>query len=120
MVDSVSNPQARGAAFEKEIADLLSLRGFRLIEDFRSAGFRADFIVTRGQEPFKEFYVVEVKDQERPVGNDAVLKLGGAVSGFRKTYNKISGLLVSKSGFTADAKKAAESIDNIKITTYEQ
>jgi hypothetical protein len=110
----------RGAQFETEVADLLKLRGFSLVPDIRLGGLRADLIATKGLPPFRETYLVEAKDQERPVGNEAVLKLAGAVSGYRKTFPRIIGLLVSKGGFTADAKAAAESQDDIRIVTLEQ
>jgi hypothetical protein len=120
MTANPTNSLERGDRFEAEVAELLTLRGFALIHDIRSDGFRADFIATKGSEPFKDTYLVEAKDQERPVGNEAVLKLAGAVSGYRKSFPRIIGLLVSRNGFTADANAAAELQDDIRIVTYDQ
>lgn len=108
-----------GLAFEAEVAEVLQMRGFSVVRDFRSDGFRADLIVSRGQDPFRESYVVEAKDHERPVGNEDVLKLGGAVNSLQRSFPGLAGLLVSRNGFSADAKKAAAS-QNIRLTTLDQ
>lgn len=107
-----------GEEMEQEVADLLRMRGFTVVPDLRTDGFRCDLIVSRGQAPFSESYVVEVKDHERPIGNEDILKLGGAIVATQRTYPGIGGLLVSRNGFTADARKAADS-QNIRLATLD-
>ena len=109
-----------GKAFEDEVAEILRMRGFSVEQDIRSDGFRADMIISKGQEPFREVYVVEAKDQERTIGTEDVLKLGGVVNAYQRTHPGIMALLVSRSGFTADAKTASASLQSTRLTTLDQ
>ncbi len=109
----------RGKSFEEKVYEVVRLMDFEVTPDTTIAGRQTDFIA-RERGRFRDvWYVGECKDTTKPVGVDAIDALHTRLSVFRKDHEGAQGLLVSRSGFTAEAREPAAAL-GIELRTYEE
>lgn len=107
--------QAPGKAFEQRVVDAYQALGFRVTPNTQLPGKQTDLVARQdvpGASPIK--LAVECKDHAEPVGNEEVLKFIHRVVAQTANATITEGVLVSASGFTADARAAAE--DHAQVT----
>ncbi len=109
----------RGRTFEENVTDLLRLMDYEVEWNTLSDGRQVDFIA-RKRDPLGEVcYVGECKDHRRPSGVDDLDPLHSRLASFRKKeLDSAQGLLVTRAGFTAEAKAQAPGI-GITLRTYD-
>ena len=122
--DSQAVPPAKftdGKEFERRVADFYRSLGCRVDTNIRLAGQEIDLLVIQyveGMGPLS--FMVECKDWARSIGNQDVQNFAATVSTLRASGKIHSGVLISRSGFTADAKGTAEAISYINLLTIDE
>lgn len=112
-----TRPDRKGPSFEKEVEQLLSLKGYSVDRNQLINGTQIDLVARRDDLLENLTLVVECTDRKESVGVDLVkqkasvlLSLSGARSLFRL-------LFVARSGFTAEAKAFADSNPQVTLLT---
>ncbi|MBI3681727.1 MAG: pentapeptide repeat-containing protein, partial [Acidobacteria bacterium] len=106
----------RGRTFEDKVAQVLRLLGYEVEVNVLESGSQVD-IIARKQDPVNPTTaLVECKDHEKPSGVVDVRALHSRVAA--ASDRNARGLLVSRSGFTAEAKSQAANLP-ISLTTYD-
>ncbi len=118
----VESLTAQGRAFERRVAMLFELLGYRVEADRLIAGRQVDLFVEDRSGPLSRSYIVECKDQARPVSTEQYDALRGRLSAARhETSPKLRGILVASVGFVNKVKAQAlhEDIELLTISELE-
>lgn len=115
----------KGKTFEKNVGDIFRLMGFDVEFNRRIAGNQIDIYFTKKKSFGNKYehYICECKDYEKPVGVETVNKYISVRHAVIQSLSKQNGgtdceaVIVSRSGFTAQAKEAAKT-NGIILTTY--
>ena len=99
----------KGISFEKECSIILQKNGWKTEFTPKTGDQGADIIANKG----KIKLVVQCKNYEKPVGNDAVQQIISAKSFFDATIAAV----VSKSGFTKSSELLAEKTTVLLLST---
>lgn len=118
-VDSLT---AQGRAFERRVGMLFELLGYRVEVNRLIAGRQVDLYLEDRSGPLSRCYIVECKDQARPVNTDQYDAFRGRLSAGRNAVSpKLRGILVASVGFVKEAKAQAlhEDIELLTISELE-
>jgi hypothetical protein len=103
-----SNPSRE---FEQQVAELYRRLGFTVTHNERLVNQQVDIIAEKRVSGIGEvFLIVECKSHGRPVGVNDVAKFFASVVIARHHNRAFGGVMVSASGFTADAKGIARDL----------
>jgi len=103
--------------FSEEVAQIFSMRGYDLLKvDNRKEEI---FIVSKGQEPFCQRYIVHPIRELPSTFQEHIIELSTLIKHYGEEYNYIKGLIVSKSKLTMKSITLAKSF-GIILSTYEQ
>ncbi len=108
------NSQEKGLAFEREVAELVRTLGARrvvhnsIIDGYQIDIFAESTLSGTGLGTVRT--VIECKAYVRPVGVEAIHAFGSVFINLRHTGKVDKGIVVSLSGFTAQAKAAADAM----------
>jgi HEAT repeat protein len=118
----VARSQNKGEAFELRVKALLEEHGFQVERDVLIAGNQIDLLARRSLGPVPEVYIVECKDEAKPIGVNKVNIFIGEVAAARQGKPRARGIFVSSNGFTREAKStaAATGVTCLTITDLEQ
>ena len=99
-----------GRALERQVADLYrSLGAWKVEHDVLMLGHQIDvYVEMAGPGGSLHRIVVEVKDQQSPVGKEVVRKWARWVDDLRRADRTDEGIIVSSSGFTKPARDAVQ------------
>lgn len=117
----MGDQEPKGRSFEREVADAYRLLGYRVVPNTLLAGKQTDLIAERSV-PGAPLVVlaIECKDHTAPIGNEAVLAFVNRVVAHRASNLISSGVLVSSSGFTANARQVADSHPYVSLLAWEE
>lgn len=120
----MSNTSAdhKGKMFEKRVANLFALLGYRVQRDVLVAGRQIDLLLEDRSGPLTRSYIAECKDQAAPVTTaqyDAFL--GRLRTAKHEISPKIRGIIVSSVGFVKEAKaqSASDDVELVSISELE-
>lgn len=111
--------QAPGKAFEQRVVDAYQALGFRVTPNVQLPGKQTDLVARQdvpGASPIK--LAIECKDHASPVGNQEVHEFIHRVVAQTANATITEGVLVSASGFTADARAAAEGQPRVTLLSW--
>jgi WD40 repeat protein/MinD-like ATPase involved in chromosome partitioning or flagellar assembly len=109
----------RGRQFEEDVAELLRLLGYQVKVNVLREGSQVDIKAVFRQGPLLDtHFVVECKDHRQSTPVDDVRSLHSRVAASAK--RGALGLLVSRAGFTAEARAHAEALGVIRLATYDE
>jgi hypothetical protein len=117
---SVDREDKAGQAFERYVADAYRALGYQVIRDTQVAGRQTDLIAKQevlGAPTIK--LAVECKDYKRPVGVSLVNEFASSVVAQCAAGEITGGALVSKSGFSPQARAAAEHQKDVTLVSLE-
>jgi len=100
-------PQARGRALQKLLANVFEYQGWPQLEGLRTSNEEMDIIVNKG----REYYFIECKWEKYPVQTEVVDKLVGKL--VRRP--DVKGIVASMSGFTKGIVEAVKSHANTRV-----
>nr|VFJ70407.1 MAG: HEAT repeat-containing protein [Candidatus Kentron sp. FW] len=110
----------KGSSFERRVARLFSLLGFVVDRDALVAGRQNDLIIEDRNGPLRHRYLVECKDQGRPVSTSQYDSfLGRLRAGKAALDPKLRGIIVSTLGFVKEAK-AQSNYDDVELVTISE
>jgi hypothetical protein len=113
--------QPKGRAFELKVADAYRLLGYRVVPNTILGGKQTDLLVEQvvpGAPPVA--MAIECKDHASPVGNENVLAFVNRVVTHRASNKIAFGVLISSSGFTANARQVAEDHPYISLLSWDE
>lgn len=111
--------QTSGKAFEQRVTDAYQTLGFRVTPNVQLPGKQTDLIARQdvpGASSIK--LAIECKDHAAPVGNTEVIDFISRVITQTGDLTITEGVLVSASGFTADARAAAEKHPKVTLLSW--
>jgi hypothetical protein len=109
-----------GAEFEVQVVDAYRALGFQVVHNIQMPGKQTDLLARRqiaGAPPI--VLAVECKDESRPVGNEEVLAFVSRIVAQRGSAEITSGVMVSRSGYTKDARAAVTHHPYITLLTWD-
>ncbi len=109
----------KGTNFEKEVQDVLRLKGYAVARNELISGTQIDLVAHREDALDNVCLIVECTDRQGPVGVDLVKEKSAvllALAGGRHLYRL---LMVARNGFTAEAKAFAEPQANVALMTLD-
>ncbi|KQS95599.1 restriction endonuclease [Rhizobium sp. Leaf386] len=109
----------KGSNFEVEVKALLEAIGYRVERDDITTGAQTDLVAYRRYDLFEKTTIVECKDTAAPTGISAVHKLFSIYAAFKVAHPTAEAMIVSRSGFTAEAKRIAKT-HGIHLITLEE
>lgn len=110
-----------GKGFERRVAAAYRELGYRVIPNTRVAGKQTDLLAQRFISGAPSISLaIECKDQSRPVGNEQAMAFVNRIVTHRAANRIIGGVLVSASGFTADARQAVDDHPYISLLSWEE
>jgi hypothetical protein len=112
-----SSTTAKGKIFEQEVEDLLTLMGYAVSSNELVAGTQVDLVAEKTSQLDNLRLLVECTDRSEPVGIALVKEKAGILASVANISHIHKLLFVSKSGFTAEAKKFAEGNPAINLLT---
>ncbi|MFA7242764.1 MAG: pentapeptide repeat-containing protein, partial [Sulfuricellaceae bacterium] len=95
---------AQGKAFEREVAELLRALGYEVEEEQRTQSMKIDLTARIRAGHRTLTYWIECKDEAKPLSAEAIDKFGGWLSGDTAKSAGIQGMVVSRNGFSVDAR----------------
>jgi hypothetical protein len=116
----IEQKPSSGKSFELNVADIYRSLGCKVEANIRLDGQEIDLLVNRyieGMGPVS--LLVECKDWARPIGNQVVQNIIATVNTLRAKGRVQFGVVVSKNGFTPDAKAAADGIPYVSLLTLD-
>jgi len=108
---------SQGTAFEKEVEQILQLRGYEVVRNNLVNGTQIDLHAVRNDLLDNVGFVVECSDRDNPIGVDLVKEKSAvmlSLQGGRVHYRL---MFVARNGFTAKAKAFADSQASIILLT---
>jgi hypothetical protein len=109
-----------GAAFEAEVAAVLSAMGYAVQPNRWKAGRQTDLVASRFSFPASLQFLVECKDWSQKVGVEVVTDMHARVDAVRRTEcPDVRGWIIASSGFAMNAKEHATAL-GIHCTTYDE
>jgi hypothetical protein len=110
-----------GREFERHVADFYRGLGWKVETNIRLNNQEIDIIASRHVEGLGPLIsLIECKDWDRRLTNQEVQNFAATVITLRESGRVHSGVLVSRRGFTADAKGAADGISYVSLITLEE
>jgi hypothetical protein len=115
-----SNDTTKGAAFEQEIEQLLSLKGYSLSRNELLNGTQIDLVARRNDLLDNLCFVVECSDRQTPVGVDLLKQKAAVLLSLVDSRYLFRLIFITRNGFTAEAKAYARAQANILLLTAEE
>jgi Restriction endonuclease/NACHT domain len=109
-----------GQVFERYVADAYRALGYQVTRDTQVAGRQTDLIARQevpGAPTMK--LAIECKDHKRPIGIAIVNDFAGSANAQCAAGEITGGVLVSKSGFTPQAREAAKRQKDVALLSLE-
>ncbi len=119
----MSSQVHKGEAFERRVGRLFELLGYQVERDRLLAGRQVDLVLRDSSGPLKRDYIVECKDQARPVSTSQFDAFVGRLIAARKAgHARIRGVMVSSVGFVKEVVAQSEyhDIEVVSITDLEK
>ena len=98
---STLNPQSRGRALQKLLAEVIEKYGWSQEEGARTSHEEMDVVIHKA----RDYFLIESKWEKEPIESPVVRELHGKLS----NRDGVEGIIVSMSGFTSGAVEQAES-----------
>lgn len=110
-----------GKGFEQRVADAYRSLGFQVIPNVQLPGKQTDLIARKeiSGAPRIEL-AIECKDHAKPISNEEVLAFVNRAIAHTQSSIVTGAVMVSSSGFTADARAAAADHRNITLLSWEE
>lgn len=113
--EAVSTYIERGNAFEKEVEQLLRLKGYSVSRNELINGTQIDLIARKNDLMENLCFVVECTHRDHPVGVELVKQKAATLLSLNDNRYLFRLLLVARSGFTAEAKAFAHSQPSVLL-----
>lgn len=113
----------QGRTFEKRVGHLFTLLGYCVSHDRLIGGRQVDLIIEEARGPLARSYIVECKDQVKPVNTTQYDSFRGRLAAAKKELGaKTQGIMVASVGFVKEAfaQSAHEEIQLITISELER
>lgn len=117
---AVPNSTRKGDAFELEVNDLLSLKGYAVMRDVLVSGTQIDLIAAKPDGLENTRFLVECTERGDPVGVSLVKEKASALLSIKDSCFIYKLLFVSKSGFTAEARAFEAVSPHVKLMTLDE
>lgn len=113
--------EAPGKAFERQVADAYRALGYQVTVNIQLPGKQTDLLARQevGGAPAIKL-AIECKDHLDPIGNDEVLGFASRVVAQTASKEITGGALISRNGFTADARAAASGHSNVALLSWDE
>lgn len=116
-----SSEDLPGKDFERQVADAYRTLGYQVTSNIRLPGQQTDLIARRdGQGGLPSTLAVECKDHQKAVDNQEVQDFVSSVITRRDAKTITGGVMVSRNGFTADARAAASDSSSVVLLSWEE
>jgi len=116
----MTSTTTKGSKFEEEVETLLRLKGFNISRNNLISGTQIDLVASKDDLLENIHYVVECTDRKSTVGVDLVKEKSAILLALSQTKKSYRILLVTRNGFTAEAKAFAENQPNILLITLNE
>lgn len=110
----------QGKAFEKDVEQLLRLKGYMVVPNNLINGTQIDLHATRNDPLDNVALVVECADRSVPIGVDLVKEKSAVLFSLRGMRTHYRLMFVARNGFTAEAKAFADSQSDIILFTLNE
>lgn len=111
---------SQGSAFEKEVEQILRLKGYSVVRNNLINGTQIDLLATKGDPLDNVELVVECTDRTATIGIDLVKEKSAVLLSLQGTKSIFRLMYVSRHGFTAEAKAFADSQSNITLLSLNE
>jgi hypothetical protein len=111
---------SQGAAFEKEVEQILSLKGYKITRNNLINGTQIDLHATKNDPLDKVSLVVECADRDAAIGVDLLKQKASVLLSLQGEQSFYRLMFVSRTGFSAEARAFADSQSNISIFTLNE
>src|SRR3954447_24045136 len=110
-----------GQQFERMVADLYRSLGYRVEANVVLGGQQVDVLAQKDVEGAPLIKLgVECKDLSRPAGNQMVQDFVSSTMALRDKRAVTAGTMVSKSGFTPQAKEVARGNEYVTLLSWQE
>jgi len=110
-----------GRAFERLVGELYRSLGYQVTHNVQLPGKQTDLIARRTLAGSGEVTLaIECKDLIEPVGNAAAIHFVATILKHQNAKRVTGGALISRSGFTADARAAAAGADGVVLLSWDE
>jgi hypothetical protein len=115
------SPTDKGREFEQDVDEVLRLKGYVVSRDVKVAGTQVDMLASKSDQLENLRLVVECCDRVEPVGVPLVKEKASVLRPLERDRRWLYRLLmVSRSGFTNEAKEYAGEVPGIKLMTKDE
>jgi len=109
----------KGIKFEDEVATLLTLMGFEIERNQIINGTQIDIVAIKENRLDKIRYFVECTDRENIIGIPLVKEKSGILNTLEKGNYTDRVLMVTRNGYSAEAKEFERNTNNVKLLTID-
>jgi hypothetical protein len=114
-------PDEPGLSFQRRVAEAYEGLGYATEQNVEIAGQQIDIIVQRADEAAPPTVLaIECKDYRARVSNQEVQNFVATVTALRAASRVDAGVLVTANGFTAPARAVVESIQYVRLMTWQE
>jgi Cdc6-like AAA superfamily ATPase len=114
------NMSTKGTAFELEVEQILRLRGYTVVRNNLIGGTQIDLTATKSDPLENLCFIVECTDRHEPLGVDIVKQKTAILLALKSSNVLYRLMIVTRKGFTAEAKAFAASQPTLLLLTLNE